>query len=470
MSISYKFYSWFSSSDSKGKEWTYIYSENINTFSSEYIEVSPKTKTLISTGEKIDYLVPSYEVNNDFYFVRKNKIFNQNNNIVYEHWNGLPNKDRAENKIWFAINYTNWPDFYALVQGIKQDKTDFEWSTYYVQRINRNYIENINRAQLNYYPAFNILPFHFLIDWGFLYIAWPWLIKVDINNFTSPYIFLLKAANFSINSDWLKIFTRDGFLVFSTWVTDAGKWNETQEWQKEKYYIWNNVKTWKILSGIDYLFCDEWLFFLNWIILTPIYFKNKSNYLDFEKFNFFPWRYWVIKNDNLIFSLTKTSKWFDLNVLWSKVVWSPINFSSILSKDWDEVLSMTSYKDGVLILYRKWRTYGVDFFSLNSTEKEEKWYLITKEYYNESLSNRKKAKKLRIYCDKFSDWEYLKISASINNQPFFDIKTITRSDDWKDWFFEIFSFNKEFHKIVFKLELKWNYKLYDFIFYDEIIK
>ena len=104
MSISYKFYSWFSSSDSKGKEWTYIYSENINTFSSEYIEVSPKTKTLISTGEKIDYLVPSYEVNNDFYFVRKNKIFNQNNNIVYEHWNGLPNKDRAENKIWFAIN------------------------------------------------------------------------------------------------------------------------------------------------------------------------------------------------------------------------------------------------------------------------------------------------------------------------------------------------------------------------------
>ena len=70
MSISYKFYSWFSSSDSKGKEWTYIYSENINTFSSEYIEVSPKTKTLISTGEKIDYLVPSYEVNNDFYFVR----------------------------------------------------------------------------------------------------------------------------------------------------------------------------------------------------------------------------------------------------------------------------------------------------------------------------------------------------------------------------------------------------------------
>ena len=79
----------------------------------------------------------------------------------------------------------------------------------------------------------------------------------------------------------------------------------------------------------------------------------------------------------------------------------------------------------------------------------------------------KTAKKIKLYCDKLKSWEYLKISASINNQDFFEIKTLTENDRWKDWYFEIVNFNREFHKIVFKIEIKGNFKLYDFIFYDE---
>ena len=79
MSISYKFYSWFSSSDSKGKEWTYIYSENINSTNPEYIEISPKTETLVTSNEKIEYLVfnTSPFWMKDFAYVNKFKIFNQ---------------------------------------------------------------------------------------------------------------------------------------------------------------------------------------------------------------------------------------------------------------------------------------------------------------------------------------------------------------------------------------------------------
>jgi len=48
-------------SDSIEKDGTYLYSENINTFNPEFIEVSPDTKNIIKTGEEIKFILPDVE-------------------------------------------------------------------------------------------------------------------------------------------------------------------------------------------------------------------------------------------------------------------------------------------------------------------------------------------------------------------------------------------------------------------------
>lgn len=461
MSINFKFYSWFSSSDSVWKDWTYLYSENIDSTNPEYIQVSPKTQTLVTSNEKIDYLIPMDEKDKDiFYYVRDNKIINKNNSIIYEHWSNLPSNPK--NKFNFVFN-TQDNDF--IIWGLPftdQNKTEFDvqeavfpiYNLVYYNQKSQLHFTNINR------------PIHFLIKNWFLYLSYSWIRRININDFWTPESLFVSWANLSEHNSWFKIFTRDGKVVFWNWI--ANNW-----WTQDTYSIDINVLTWAWYSWIDYIFATEWLFFLNWILASPIAYTNNSNYLDFEKFSFSnSSKFWVVRSWKFVYSITKTSKGFDLNILWSSAVGSPVNFSSIVSKEnWEEVSSMIEYKDWVLVSYKdkNW-TYGIDYFSFKNQEKNEKWYLISKEYVWDWQIYLKKAKSLKFFCDKLKENEYIKIFASINNWEFEEVKTLTSEDRWKNGFFEILSFNKEFHKIVFKLELKGNFKLYDFIFLDDKIK
>ncbi|PZM81840.1 hypothetical protein DLH72_05070 [Candidatus Gracilibacteria bacterium] len=457
MPINYKFYSGFSSSDSVGKDGTYLYSENINSTNPEYIQVSPKTQTLITSNEKIDYLVPMDEKDKeDFFFVKNAKILNKNNSVVYEHGASLPSNPK--NKLHFVFN-TTANDFIIWALGINESKTAFE-NVEAVSPVYNGVLYN-QKTELVFTNNKNIL--HFLYDSGFIFLSQSGVKKINATDFGSPTTVGGSSANISPHNNGYKFFTRNGRVVLWNGINSSGI--------QDTYSIDINLFTGANYSGVDYLFAKEGLFFLNGILASPIAYTNNSNYIDFEKFKFAknP-KFGFLKSGKFIYSVTKTSKGFDINILGSSAVGSPINFSSIISKDWEDISSMIEYKDGILISYKnKNLTYGIDYFSFSNTEKNEKGYLITKEYVGSSQIELKKAKSLKFFCDKLQTGEYLKIFASINNGEFEEIKTLTSEDRWKNGFFEILSFNKEFHKIVFKLELKGNFKLYDFIFLDDKI-
>lgn len=459
MSINFKFHSWFSSSDSIWKDWTYIYSENINTFNPEYIQTSPKTVNLINK-DNIDFLIKSEFESDKFYYVKWNKIYDNKNNLIYEHWAWIP---WAENfKINFAFN-TIWKDFIIYAKWINNEKNWFESQNYFYSVFSwelyswwkvPHYISIDDYVSFLYYSLSNRL-----------YISWWWAYHIiDMTNYIkleSPSISWVHIKN---SSSWFNIFSKKGYFSYWAWTNRTWIW-DTYELDLSLLYV-------SSFSWIDYLFSEEWFFFLNWITASPIAYKTSSNYLWFKKFDFQKWiKFWNINNWKIIYTVTKTKKWVDLCWLWTEVVWAPFNFSSLLSKDWKKIKSMINYKTWILIHYEKKISWdGVDYFSFYSEEKNENGYLITKEYVADWQIFLKKALKLQFFADKLKEWEYLKISASINNLDFEEIRTLTNNDRWKNGFYEILNFNKEFHKIVFKLELKWSFKLYDFIFYDIKIK
>jgi len=478
MSINFKFYSGFSSSDSIWKDWTYIYSENINSTNPEYIEVSPKAETLVTSNERIDYLV--LNLNNsseDFWYVSKYKVFNKNKQEIYNHitkynivnlnWYDVQDyKDIL--KYGLAIVIAPYSSLSTLViYGPWIDKKQW-WNSFkglwFMLSVDNtdNVYFFVEENLYNYY-------FHDVISefWGSITLTNSKIIRYDFLDWKIEKTASLNAVSINELSNWYKIFSRDWKLktlgkISKDWVT-----------VQDIYSLFLKIITTKWYGWVDYIFASEWLFFLNWIIASPIAYANSSNYLNFNKFNFiYDLKWGYIRLDKFIYSITKTEKWFDLNVLWTSTVWSPINFSSIISKEnWEEVTSMINYKDWVLISYKdkNW-TYWIDYFSFKNKEKNEKWYLITKEYIWEGQINLKKAKSLKFFCDKLKDNEYIKIYTSINNWDFEEVKTLTNWDRWKNGFFEVLDFNKEFRKIVFKLELKGGFKLYDFIFLDEKIK
>ena len=478
MSINFKFYSWFSSSDSVGKDWTYLYSENINSTNPEYIEVSPKVKTLVTSNERIDYLVLNLDYSlEDFWYVSRYKVFNKNKQEIYNHITkyNIVNLNWYDNQDYKDIMRYGLPIVIAPYASLTSlviywpwiDKKP-EWNSFtnlwfmFSSDNTDNVYSFVEESLYTYY-------FHDVISefWGSITLTNSKIIRYDFIDWKIEKTAWYSAVSINELSNWYKIFWRDG--KFRT----LGKISKTWAVVQDVYPLNLKLITTKWYSWVDYIFASEWLFFLNWIIASPIAYTNGSNYLDFNKFDFFyDLKWWYIRYDKFIYSITKTSKWFDLNILWSSAVWSPINFSSVVSKEnWEDITSMIKYKDWVLISYKdkNW-TYWIDYFSFKNKEKNEKWYLITKEYVWDGQIYLKKAKSLKFFCDKLKANEYLKIFASVNNGDFEEIKTLTSKDRWKNGFFEVLSFNKEFHKIVFKLELKGDFKLYDFIFLDDKIK
>lgn len=461
MSIKYKFYSWFSASDAVWKDWTYIYSENINTFNPEFIQLSPKCKNLFKTNEKIECLIPAMWGNTDFFhYIIWNKIFNQNHELQYEHATKtapLPPNSSFSKDIEFAFSL--WPGnsfvIYWSIPDIK-DETKFSW-----RGIMSVYTWDIyQRKDLNLPKEWVI---SYVLDWWYLFLTRNYAFRYQINegslNDKPPALYWVFISD---QFDWFKIYTKD-------WKLKLLDWNMVT---KQAFYLNISIYTACLFLWVDYIFSEEWLFFLNWIIASVIIYKNKSNYLNFQKLDFHqnP-KFGVVRSWKFIYSVCKTDKWLDICALWTEVVWSPINFSSVVSKPWQEVTSMIPYNSGVLISYRHndWH-YGIDYFTFKNEEKEEVWYIITKEYVNDNISKLKFAKKIELYCDQLQDWEYIKLYTSINNSPFEHFSTITKNSRWKNWLFTVYELNREFHKIVFKIEIKWNFKLYDFIFYDETKK
>lgn len=470
MSISYKFFSWFSTSDSIEKDGTYLYSENINTFNPEFIEVSPDTKNIIKTGEEIKFILPDVEwIEEEMYRVTGNRIFDILWNLIYDHWIWISNNNHYIRN-WIVVWYKIYNNYIVIYSGYKRDNNDAEYNEeWFIFLSPRD--RNISwKVQCSLYNP-KIQSFSFLYANWFISIANRQLIQLNINSHTKTIKPSFNAVWVDINSNWYKVFWYNGNLTLWEWDKEEidKQGNKKLVEEKQIYNLNINIFSVAFYSGINYLFSLDWLYFLNGILASPIFYKYKSNYLNFEKFNFdYSPKFWVVRNWKFIYSACKTEKWIDICVLWAKVVWSSINFSSVVSKPWEKVTSMVKYKDWILISYKhKDWSYWIDYFSFENNQKCESGVILTKEYYGDSLVSIKTAKKIKLYCDKLKSWEYLKISASINNQDFFEIKTLTENDRWKDWYFEIVNFNREFHKIVFKIEIKGNFKLYDFIFYDE---
>lgn len=471
MSINFKFSGWFSPSDSIWKEWTYLYSQNINTLNPEYIQVSPKLKNIYTTTEKIDYLVPKDMVHSDFFhYVRGKYIYDWlKNQVLYEHWlwfDEKPSDDKnlitfaystSENSFILSAYWTSerkmpdesikkslnwWFKFLEIiVDSNREDPRKNIWQESQVSGFQKTKSEDF--------------PINFLEGSWFLIVSVIWNQATRINKRNLQQRIQWAPGTYLEHSSWFKCFRSNGKFATTNVTLDTS----------ESYELWINPKTACNLSGVDYIFALEWLFFLNWIVASPIWFVNTSNYLNFKKFDFLWSMFGFFRVWKFIFSTTKTDIWFDLNVLWVNSVWASLNFSSIVSVECEELISIIQHKNWMLILYKtKTWEYKIDFFSMENEELNDTGYIITKEYTDSGLIKVKQARELKIFCDKLKDNEYIKIYASINNGEFEEVKTLTKDDRWKAGAFNILNFNREFHKIVFKLEIKWDFKLYDFIF------
>ena len=360
MSISYKFYSWFSSSDSKGKEWTYIYSENINTFNPEYIEVSPDTKNIIKTREEIKFILPDVEwIEEEMYRVTGNKIFDILWNFIYDHWIWIPSNNHYI-RDWIVVWYKIYNNYIVIYSGYKRKDNDAEYNEQWFVFLNPRNRTISWKVQCSLYNP-KIQNFPFLYSNWFIFICNRQIIRLDVNAHTERRTWGFWAIWIQNNSNWYKVFWTD-------WLLALWEWDEKDNWQvdkPEKYMLSINIFSVAFYSWIDYLFSLDWLYFLNWILASPIFYKYKSNYLNFEKFNFdYSPKFWVVRNWKFIYSACKTEKWIDICVLWAKVVWSSINFSSVVSKPWEKVTSMVKYKDWILISYKhKDWGYWIDYFS-----------------------------------------------------------------------------------------------------------
>lgn len=455
MSINYKFFGGFSSSDSLWKDGSYIYSENINTFNHEYIQISPEFENIV-LKEKIDYLIPNLYDEDDFCYVVWDSIFKSSWELVYKNsyaW--------VSENINFAFR-TSRNDFIIHSKFVNNEKTAFESSEGYFPIYNWEVYNSKITWYINKYSKY----FSYIWANNRLYLANLWSYKIisfdNSETLESPSFSWIHIKN---HSNWFQIFSRSWKMTFWTWVNKVG-FSDTYELNLDLLYV-------SSFSWVNYLFSEEGLFFQNGIIASPIAYKTKSNYLDFEKFDFQKdIRYGNIVNKKYSYTICNTKKWVDLCVLWAENVWSPINFSSVYSKTREKVISMIKYKKWVLVHYKEKNAekFGIDYFSFENNLSTEKWFIITKEYKSDSLINLKKVSRLQFFCDKLKSWEYLKIYFSINNWDFEEIRILTENDNWKNGFYEILNFNKEFHKIVFKLEIKWAFKLYDFLLYDNKIK
>ena len=464
MSINFKFSGWFSPSDSIWKEWTYLYSQNINTLNPEYIQVSPKLKNIYTTTEKIDYLVPKDMVHSDFFhYVRGKYIYDWlKNQVLYEHWLWFDEKPK-DIKINFAYSISE-NEFVLSANGVYNERLD-NWWTKKTLASGENFLEIIINEkeqdkkkyiwQQSDFWLYKIeKPLNILKIAWIMIISSIWAKRLNLNNYQEKVTYG-SPGTYLEHSNWFKCFRNSGKFATTNVTLDTS----------ESYELWINPRTACNLSGVDYIFALEWLFFLNWIVASPIWLVNTSNYLNFKKFDFLWSMFGFFRVWKFIFSTTKTDIWFDLNILWVNSVWASLNFSSIVSVECEELISIIQHKNWMLILYKtKTWEYKIDFFSIENEELNETGYIITKEYTDSGLIKLKQARELKIFCDKLKDNEYIKIYASINNGEFEEVKTLTKNDRWKAGAFNILNFNREFHKIVFKLEIKWDFKLYDFIF------
>ena len=479
MTIRYKFYGGMSDNDSRWKDATYIYSQNINTTNSEYIQVSPKARTMTELwANEIEYLVPTFANNlNTFWYVNDWKIYDKDKRVVYDHNYWQTKIDNSLKWVFYC-----W-ELYMMCYGAnpldwRRDRSDpytmsmyYNWSNW-TMSLWRQYSRNMWRLEVNWYGSFELI-----FNWKYNIMTWSIIRSYNEDLFTSSWISVqlwdwVRWVNIYWN--WLKCYTTSWVLMLWDWVT--GDW-----WIQDRYNLDLAVNNVKNINGIDYVFWERWLFYMNWTLAQPFRYKQNSHYLDFKKFVFPKVKIWYAKAWNFLYAPTKTNTWYDLNVLWQGSVWLPIQFSSVYSiPNCKRIIQMQAinrtwdFESGdptwVIIFYEKnswW--YNIDYYSLEDYEQlNDTWYIITKEYEWESLIFTKYAKELKLYCDELKDNESLKIEASINWQDFFEVKTLTKNDSWKNGYYSILEFKREFHKIVFKLTLNWHFKLYDFVFYDNV--
>lgn len=481
MTIRYKFYGWFTDNDNKGKEATYIYSQNINTTNSEYIQVSPKAKNLLNFwANEIDYVVPLATSSwcKDFFYVKDNKVYDKNKRLLLTYWSQYwqdPNAFDCVIQSW-VVNLTFWGKWLQNAEKWQDGKK------YWIKGVYDEQANVINMWTDLLWKDYFQVEFKKFLDFQSKKTHWQTYISYNdtvLNMWTD---FRLATAIESLELDWIiiwifwygsgvRVYTDSWNLTIWDWVTENGG-------LQDSYELWIKINWVNNFNWVDYIFSRDWLYFLNWTIPQIIWYKNWSKYLDFQKFDFEYINTWFPKIKKFIFCATKNNWWNDLSVVWQRQWGFPINFSNIYYNENREKiiqiqpLSETNRGDNLwcIIFYKKkngW--YGIDYYSLENFEQfNDSWYIITKEYEWESLIFTKYARELKLYCDELKDNESLKIEASINWQDFFEIKTLTKNNSWKNGYYSILDFKREFHKIVFKLTLTWWFKLYDFVFYDNI--
>ena len=485
----WQLFGWQSRDDVAGKEWSFIYSENIDNISStQYIQVSRTPETIWTWDEKITHVLECYTSRWDgpiLLFGQKGTVWDSSiPDPLYKFQIEAVNLEvyiASWRPIYKYVSYASWEVFYIAPLPIKNTEDTYTLS--FSDVLFKNYTDMSRRwgdeflgDGTMYFGDWShvwdrILTWNHwsLRVWIFLYVY----IRRDIYkiNLNTGYTENFNIASWDIawmTYQWwtFKIYEHSGLLYL---------WDGKSENPSQFFDIETSLEKVGTMKSVDYVTSKEGVFFLDTIICNDIYLAHDSEYVNHRKFKTeMPNKDNLVSSNWLLLLLEKIENDWGHRVIvfGNKISWSPKSYTNWhIASNYKEVFQVAKWMNGVYISYEDFNwDFWVDFYNLfeiSKQNKQESWSVILREFKSIPKQRNRKPSKLSVFVWwLLTENDKIKFFSSINKwefKEFFELNSETVLDRWRTWWwaFDITKFNKEFHTLTFKIELNGDAILYD---------
>lgn len=474
--------------DVNWKQGSFIYSEGIDNISSlQYIQVSRKPKRVWTGDEKISHVLECGTGNerkhkNILVFGYKGHVWNLEDKEPLYYYQGWATNHKVYENSWKPIyKYVTYSDWYVCYFAPKlvwtQENHAMLLSTDILYKneidMNRKWSDQIWDKTFAYWDGGNVADRMLSWNYGsvvigvyiYIYIRFE-IFRVNINTWEVRVFRVTSWDIAGIVYSWIfKVYEKSWKMFLWDWKSE----NPSQLYDLE-----TSIDKIGTMKGLDYFTSKEWIFMLESVNVRDLYRKNRSFYLNHEKFiTNLPRGENIISSNGLLYLLEKIKDgwWYRFVVFGNKVSWAPLSYTVWhIAKNYKEVTAMSKSIDWIYIAYEDYDwSFGVDFydfFDIENCEKQEEGFLILREYYKEPLPEVWKSSKLTVFVDWLygekdkviieycaDRWEWVKL---------YELDMNTILGRWKKgmWSFDITQMNKQFNMMTFKITLKWDAKLY----------
>jgi hypothetical protein len=348
----------------------------------------------------------------------------------------------------YTRSWTTWTKQTTSTSWDILSVCEFNWYVYRTTAttLNRITIANVPTwaSEVLNWNALVSASYHpMLVSMWDMYIGNCWKVdKVNITNVFETLITLDAAWQVKeINELWGNI-----RIVVKPWI-----WNSTVylwDWTDSPPdqaipLIWYDIKQSIMFNWYNYLTTGDWLGILDWYRIIPI--KEIS-----------------VFNDNIWSITVHKKRMYIWGTGWVYVFWAKNkNYPDVLNLDL--MTSNGSATDDIWCIYSDWTelfvawgngsTYGID--KLSTSTFYTTWELVTRGYYNRSLSQIKEALSIMAWFKPMITGQSITLSYSLDWGSYTQIAVMTSTSEKKATFTDDMFITGTFQYIQFKIEMVW---------------